>query len=644
MASVFLSYDREDTAKARRLALALEKAGHEVWWDLHVRGGAQFSKVIEEALKAADAVVVLWSARSIESPWVRDEAAAGRDSGRLIPVSLDNTEPPLGFRQFQTIDLSGWKGRGRCPHLQALHAAIVELNDNGSQKAETPRQAHSDGADAKRRRHLLLAGVAVLAIMAIVGTLFLLKPWAGRAAPPVVAVVAAGQGAASKALARDLFVQLGRLQATNPNALQLVGTASERPDFILEASSGVESNEVNAALVLLSGKNRHLLWSKNYSQPSASQAELQQQLAYSAASVLACAAEASAATRPLSDELRETYLNGCSEFAESGGANPSLAAVVHMFEKVARENPRFRPAWAKLLIAESNLAVQTLATTGSDAEVKPSLRRHIADARRHHGAIPEMFIAEIELLPEGSYAERLRLADAARDLEPDNANALLAHAYALSSVGRSNEAISHASRAIELVPLSPAVRNAYINALAYGGRVDAAAEALAEAERIWPGTASVADAKFRFHLRYGDPTVAMEIYRSQRGTSRLHQATMLARFEPTSANIERAAALARSLLVRFGDVAMYSQILAELGLEEEVYATISRAKDPLPRSSTEVYFRPTLKKFREDPRFMVLAKRLGLLDYWRSSRQWPDFCFEPDLPYDCKAEAAKTPG
>ncbi len=81
MASVFLSYDRDDSDKARTIALALEKSGHSVWWDLHVRGGAQFSKVIEEALKAADAVVVLWSSNSVESAWVRDEAAAGRDSG-----------------------------------------------------------------------------------------------------------------------------------------------------------------------------------------------------------------------------------------------------------------------------------------------------------------------------------------------------------------------------------------------------------------------------------------------------------------------------------------------------------------------------------------------------------------------------------
>src|SRR5689334_2549949 len=97
MASIFLSYDRDDAAKARPMAAALEDAGHSVWWDLHIRGGAQFSKVIEEALKAADAIVVLWSKNSIESPWVRDEAGAGRDRGILIPVSLDGAEASLGL-------------------------------------------------------------------------------------------------------------------------------------------------------------------------------------------------------------------------------------------------------------------------------------------------------------------------------------------------------------------------------------------------------------------------------------------------------------------------------------------------------------------------------------------------------------------
>ena len=56
---------------------------------------------------------------------------------------------------------------------------------------------------------------------------------------------------------------------------------------------------------------------------------------------------------------------------------------------------------------------------------------------------------------------------------------------------------------------------------------------------------------------------------------------------------------------------------------------------------TDVIFRPALKNFRHDRRFLEFARRAGLLDYWQKSGNWPDFCIDPDLPYDCKAEAAK---
>ena len=38
---------------------------------------------------------------------------------------------------------------------------------------------------------------------------------------------------------------------------------------------------------------------------------------------------------------------------------------------------------------------------------------------------------------------------------------------------------------------------------------------------------------------------------------------------------------------------------------------------------------------------LAYAQRVGLLQFWQSSGKWPDFCFDPDLPYDCKKEAAK---
>ena len=140
MACVFLSYDREDTVRARTIALALEKAGHSVWWDQIIKAGAQYGNEIEQALKDSDAVVVLWSERSIDSAWVRDEAAAGRDSGRLVPVTLDSCAPPLGFRQYQTLDLSSGKSKKLNELLHAIASIAGEAPTGTAAKEDQDQQ------------------------------------------------------------------------------------------------------------------------------------------------------------------------------------------------------------------------------------------------------------------------------------------------------------------------------------------------------------------------------------------------------------------------------------------------------------------------------------------------------------------------
>jgi adenylate cyclase len=147
VARVFLSYAREDSDAAKELADAVGRAGHEVWWDQHIQGGSRFSRAIDQALKDAEAVVVLWSDTSVESAWVQDEAAEGRDSGRLVPVLLDRCKAPLGFRQFQSVDMSRWRG-GEGAELTALLEAIAntatpaqaEQKSTSSAKAATSTQ------------------------------------------------------------------------------------------------------------------------------------------------------------------------------------------------------------------------------------------------------------------------------------------------------------------------------------------------------------------------------------------------------------------------------------------------------------------------------------------------------------------------
>lgn len=123
MGRVFLSYARQDEKVAQNLAEALSGSHHEVWWDRNLLGGCRFSAEIDRALKEADAVVVLWSEASVQSAWVHDEAAEGRDTGRLVPVSLGSIRAPLGFRQFQTIQL----GDEPQTAVRQIHIAIERI-------------------------------------------------------------------------------------------------------------------------------------------------------------------------------------------------------------------------------------------------------------------------------------------------------------------------------------------------------------------------------------------------------------------------------------------------------------------------------------------------------------------------------------
>ena len=119
MADIFLSYSREDRAAIEPLAEQIVAAGYSVWWDRQLTGGKRYLEETEAELNAARIVLVAWSKTSIASHWVADEAGAGRDTGRLLPISLDGSMPPLGFRQFQVIDFSKWTRDDGAAHNMA---------------------------------------------------------------------------------------------------------------------------------------------------------------------------------------------------------------------------------------------------------------------------------------------------------------------------------------------------------------------------------------------------------------------------------------------------------------------------------------------------------------------------------------------
>jgi adenylate cyclase len=127
MADVFVSYARSDKALVAPIVAAIEALGWSVWWDPEIDAGQQFDDRIEAELKAAKAVVVVWTPTSVGSRWVRGEAREAADRGTLVPVRFAGANLPMDVRAIHTTELDGWDGDARSGPFRALLRSLTAM-------------------------------------------------------------------------------------------------------------------------------------------------------------------------------------------------------------------------------------------------------------------------------------------------------------------------------------------------------------------------------------------------------------------------------------------------------------------------------------------------------------------------------------
>ncbi|HJP68565.1 MAG TPA: toll/interleukin-1 receptor domain-containing protein, partial [Sphingomicrobium sp.] len=400
MASVFLSYVREDADKARALAALLEREGHSVWWDRRIKGGAQFSAEIEAALKAAEKIIVLWSARSVSSAWVRDEATVGRDTGRLVPVTIDLTEPPLGFRQYQAIAVPHGKFRSGSPQMAELIEAL------GTAPYATFERGRPGWRAFLPKVSLWVAVAASLIAMAALGGAWWWQSGSSPG-PPTIGIV--GVDDRSRDAARQLAARLGDLPSVRSNAFQLL-YGNPKADFVLQIDAYDSPTNRRRDVSLLSGKNGSILWSAALQQTSAKSDDLSQQLVMTSERALSCALDALSDRRDRIDPATlKQYLGGCSRLEDWYGlANPD-PSVWGPFEQVITKAPHLRGAWSKLLLLESTAA----SAPEPPQALVAKLREHISQVQGLGMNLGAVYVAKAALLSPGDFLNRSRLFDQA---------------------------------------------------------------------------------------------------------------------------------------------------------------------------------------------------------------------------------------
>lgn len=181
MTDVFLSYAREDLGVAEQLAHTLEAQGFGVWWDRHIVAGHSFDDVIERELESAACVIVLWSAASIQSEWVRSEASAAGERGVLVPVNIGPVRPPLEFRRKQTVALADWRGESDHPGLQQLLTALrLHVGAPAASPAvpeptvpePTPEPTGTAGSGPRSSPKWRMAALALLGVVAVAALVY----------------------------------------------------------------------------------------------------------------------------------------------------------------------------------------------------------------------------------------------------------------------------------------------------------------------------------------------------------------------------------------------------------------------------------------------------------------------------------------
>jgi TolB-like protein/Tfp pilus assembly protein PilF len=641
---VFLSYSRDDKPRAREVLDLLEAAGISVWWDDMLEGGTRFHQVTEFQLETAAAVVVLWSKISVASHWVHDEATRGRDRGVLIPVSIDGTLPPLGFRQFQWLDLSGAGRLASNPQADKLVNAIKAKRAGANAEPASftlgagisqSERAPATGGPAIGRRKLLAGGGVVLA-----GAAGLAAAWQGgllggaggvRGVAVMPFDVTDPEESATTiltAIADEVRTQLARnpllhvAAQTSSRALKDAGKTAGaicrelQVDYLLTGQVLFDGQRIDVNGELVDGRNERTILPINQAGPVASILALQRQIASDVIRELTSSEETEEFTRSggTSDVAAyDAFLQG-SELYAAGISEETDRGALAKFDEAIRIDPDYAAAHAmrgRTLALIANLYGEPDRITSMYDEAVASGREATRIAPLYAGGFGVIgdILANRQLDMKGA---REPFETAARLGEGDSAT-LSRFALYEARVGDFARARTAIARALALDPLNPGV-------MRFAGNIEYDSRSYEAAIRFYRDALTIqADMSYAQYLvgiaqlALGQDEAARASFEKERRL--IWRETGLAIAQARLGNKAAARTHLDALRESEGDKAhyQYMQVLAQWGEVDAALDAMDRAWEA--RDSGLVQFRndPLLDPIRDQPRFDAMLAKIGFV-------------------------------
>jgi len=625
-ATLFLSYARDDRPRAEKLADVLTTAGYTVWWDALIEGGAQYATSIRQALETADVVIVLWSKNSVESDWVRDEAALGRDRHRLVPLTLDGTAPPLGFRQYQAIDLSHWRGRPDGTEIAAIDRAIALAMGHEAPPARTHKPM-------SRRKVLAIgSGVGVLAVggggwfawerglfgpTRAAGLSIAVLPFRNLSSDP-------DQDFLSEGLTEEIRAALARnpalkvLAATSSNAAQELGdnaksiTRELGVNYLLEGSVRRSGDTIRVSTDLTDGKTGFSQWSQTVDRKLTDLFAFQSEIAGTVANALSVRVATNAPAPGGTRNVRayEHFLRGRALFNQAKDETSDRQALAY-YELAIAADPKFAMAHAARSRALSAIAVQ-YAKAG---ELKQLYSEAITAAQKAIELAPNMAEGHLAL-GFALFTGKLDIKGArpsyerAYQLGLGNADTLLLYALYCSRAGRPEEAREAIARALALDPLNPRTYRAS-GSINYAARRYAdALPPLDRALKMNPKMTNANALRGNSLMQLGRLPEARAAFEAE--PQSMFKLSGLAIVDRRLGNSGAAQKAYDELVSGVGDAALYqqAQVLAQWGRSDEALTALERARAVGDSGLIYLSTDPLLDPIRNQPRFRNILNEI----------------------------------
>ncbi len=422
LADIFISYARADREKVEQLASALEGEGYSVWWDRHIESGAEFSADIERELEAAKAVIVCWSEEGAKSRWVKDEATIAHRAGKLKTISLDGTEPPIGYMQFHSHGMSSWKGgRDETQFIELRDSIAAHLAKLGEEapvpqtamaKSESPSIA---SLSDKILKPLPLAAMAATVVAIIAGVMVMGRGNNDGATENVAAIAQeidrsksiavlpfadfsseGNQEWFSDGLTDEILNSLARtpdlLVASRTSSFSYKGTSKETRIIaqelgvahILEGSVRRAGDRLRITAQLIRASDGFHLWSQNYDRSTDDTITIQEEIAIEIAKALKTAMDpealiAMAEVGTHSVEAYELYLRARAiiDGWQDGSAQERLSPI-ELIEQARAIDPQFAYAhWEAAFYYRQQLSPTRIGSDNDLSDVEGDLEKFL---------------------------------------------------------------------------------------------------------------------------------------------------------------------------------------------------------------------------------------------------------------------------